>query len=91
MLLDSCEECGTEERAETMRARSQCLMELAAMEVSAPGRNWYRTEDLVMTGLVIRPSKEARLARIPVLEARPAVGTTRLCSDLSWVMMEPAP
>ena len=64
MLLDSCEECGTEDRAETMRARSQCLMELAAMEVSAPGRNWYRTEDLVMTGLVIRPSKEARLARI---------------------------
>ena len=33
-------------------------------EVSAPGRNWYRTEDLVMGGLQIRPSKEARMTRI---------------------------
>ena len=33
-------------------------------EVSAPGRNWYRTEDLVMGGLQIRTSKEARMARI---------------------------
>ena len=44
---------------------------------------------------VTRPSLTltlaARLERIPVLEARPAVGTTRLWSDLSWVMMEPAP
>ena len=59
MLLDSCQEC-----EETIRTRSQCLRELAAREVSAPGRNWYRTEDLVMAGLVIRPSKQARLARI---------------------------
>ena len=64
MLLDSCEECGNEEMEETIRSRSQCLRELASREVSAPGRNWYRTEDLVMAGLVIRPSKQAKMARI---------------------------
>ena len=60
MILDS----GAEEVEETVRMRSQCLRELAAREVSAPGRNWYRTEDMVMAGLQIRPSPEARRARV---------------------------
>lgn len=64
MILDSGENLPSEELEETIRMRSQCLRELAAKEVSAPGRNWYRTEDLVMGGLQIRPSKEARIARI---------------------------
>ena len=42
----------------------------------------------MMTALTL--TLAARLERIPVLEARPAVGTTRLCRDLSWDMMEPA-
>ena len=65
MLLDSGEEL-----EELTRMRSKCLTELAAREVSAPGRNWYRTEDLVMGGLEIRPSKEARAARIMESEIR---------------------
>ena len=70
MLLDSGEDWPREELEEVTRMRSKCLRELAAREVSAPGRNWYRTEDLVMGGLQIRPSKEARVARIMESEIR---------------------
>ena len=70
MLLDSGEDWPSEELEETTRMRSKCLRELAAGEVSAPGRNWYRTEDMVMGGLHIRPSKEARAARVMESEIR---------------------
>eukprot|EP00091_Calanus_sinicus_P019510 TRINITY_DN4927_c0_g1_i1.p1 TRINITY_DN4927_c0_g1~~TRINITY_DN4927_c0_g1_i1.p1 ORF type:complete len:144 (-),score=35.56 TRINITY_DN4927_c0_g1_i1:55-486(-) len=33
-------------------------------EVSAPGMNWYMTEDLVQDGLEIKPSDKARAQRI---------------------------
>ena len=59
MILDGQEE---EELEEVRGLRSECLKELAAREVSAPGRNWYRTEDMVMAGLEIKPSKQARAA-----------------------------
>ena len=72
MLLDSGEDLPNEELEDTIRMRSQCLQELAAKEVSAPGRNWYRTEDLVMGGLQIRPSKEARMTRIMESDIRSA-------------------
>ena len=61
MILDGQEE---EELEEVRGLRSECLKELAAREVSAPGRNWYRTEDMVMAGLEIKPSKQARAARV---------------------------
>ena len=70
MLLDSGKDWPRGEMEEVTRMRSRCLTELAAGEVSAPGRNWYRTEDLVMGGLHIRPSKEARAARIMESEIR---------------------
>ena len=70
MLLDSGENWPRGELEEATRMRSKCLRELAAREVSAPGRNWYRTEELVMGGLHIRPSKEARATRIMESEIR---------------------
>ena len=60
MILDS--EGELEE--ELVNLRSRCLVELAGREVSAPGMNWYLTEDLKMKGLVVKPSDEARVARI---------------------------
>jgi len=44
--------------------RGKCLRKLAMKEVSAPGMNWYLTEDLVQEGLEIRPSESARAQRI---------------------------
>ena len=76
MILDTGDDLPSEELEDIIRMRSQCLRELAAKEVSAPGRNWYRTEDLVMGGLQIRPSKEARMARIMESDIRSAEVTT---------------
>ena len=49
---------------ELVELRSNCLQTLAYREVSAPGMNWYLTEDLVMRGLHIQPSQSARAQRI---------------------------
>ena len=49
---------------ELVLLRSKCFQVLAGKEVSAPGMNWYITEDLVMRGLEIKPSNEAKVARI---------------------------
>ena len=49
---------------ELVLLRSKCFQVLAGKEVSAPGMNWYLTEDLVMRGLEIKPSNEAKVARI---------------------------
>ena len=49
---------------ELLNMRSKCLQCLAMGEVSAPGMNWYLTEDLVMRGLEVKPSSEAKVARI---------------------------
>ena len=49
---------------ELVELRSNCLQTLAYREVSAPGMNWYLTEDLVMRGLHIQPSQAARAQRI---------------------------
>ena len=46
--------------------RSRCLQALASREVSAPGMNWYFTEDMVMKGLEIKPSNESKVNRIKV-------------------------
>jgi len=55
---------------ELMLLRSKCLQVLAGKEVSAPGMNWYLTEDLVMRGLEIKPSNEAKVARIKAGDIR---------------------
>ena len=91
MLLDSCEECGNEEMEETIRSRSQCLRELAAREVSAPGRNWYRTEDLVMAGLVIRPSKQAKMARIMESDMRSEIRIQQPMAIICLITKVPVP
>lgn len=44
--------------------RGVCLRKLASEEVSAPGMNWYLTEDMVQEGLEIKPSHEAQSQRI---------------------------
>ena len=60
MILDS--EGDLEDELVTLR--SKCLVELAGREVSAPGMNWYLTDDLKMKGLEVKVSDEARVARI---------------------------
>eukprot|EP00092_Neocalanus_flemingeri_P020877 GFUD01022616.1.p1 GENE.GFUD01022616.1~~GFUD01022616.1.p1 ORF type:complete len:586 (-),score=145.47 GFUD01022616.1:72-1829(-) len=50
--------------------RGTCLRKLALREVSAPGMNWYITEDLVQEGLEIKPSAKARAQRIKAGETR---------------------
>ena len=54
----------TGQKDELVELRSRCLQTLAYREVSAPGMNWYLTEDLVMRGLQIQPSQQARAQRI---------------------------
>jgi len=61
-IIDS--EVETDLDKELVLMRSQCLQELSSKEVSAPGRNWYLTEDLVMRGLIVKPSQEAKASRI---------------------------
>jgi len=50
--------------------RGQCLRKLALKEVSAPGMNWYMTEDLVQDGLEIKPSERSRAQRIKAGDIR---------------------
>ena len=50
--------------------RGTCLRKLALNEVSAPGMNWYMTEDLVQDGLEIKPSAKARAQRIKAGDTR---------------------
>jgi len=50
--------------------RGQCLRKLALKEVSAPGMNWYMTEDLVQDGLEIKPSEKSRAQRIKAGDIR---------------------
>lgn len=59
ILIDSGRES---DRAKELRGI--CLRKLAGREVSAPGMNWYLTEDLVQEGLQIRPSTRATAQRI---------------------------
>jgi len=59
ILIDSGRES---DRARELRG--VCLRKLAGREVSAPGMNWYLTEDLVQEGLQIRPSPRATAQRI---------------------------
>ena len=49
---------------EVVRLRGACLQQLAAGEVSAPGTNWYLTEDLIMRGLEVRAPEDIRVSRI---------------------------
>merc|ERR1711971_929472 len=49
---------------EVANMRSRCLVELAGREVSAPGMNWYLTDDLKMRGLEVKPAEEAKVSRI---------------------------
>jgi len=61
--------------------RSTALVELAGTEVSAPGMNWYLTEDLVMKGLKIVPSQRAMSQRI-------MKGSVRSLFDLLTCMLD---
>ena len=49
---------------EVVRLRGACLQQLAAGEVSAPGTNWYLTEDLIMRGLEVKAPEGVRVSRI---------------------------
>ena len=49
---------------EVVRLRGACLQQLAVGEVSAPGTNWYLTEDLIMRGLEVRAPEDIRVSRI---------------------------
>ena len=60
MILDSEGSLGEE----LATLRSRCLVELAGREVSAPGMNWYLTDDLKMRGLEVKPAEEAKVSRI---------------------------
>ncbi|XP_023348024.1 uncharacterized protein LOC111716758 isoform X2 [Eurytemora carolleeae] len=46
------------------KIRSRALLILSTREISAPGMNWYLTEDMVMQGLDIIPSKKSKAQRI---------------------------
>ena len=63
-LSDYLVDIESSEQEEVKDLRSKCLQTLAYREVSAPGMNWYLTEDLVMRGLQIQPSQAARAQRI---------------------------
>ena len=63
-LSDYLVDTETSDQEEVVELRSKCLQTLAYREVSAPGMNWYLTEDLVMRGLQIKPSQAARAQRI---------------------------
>ena len=47
-----------------VRLRGACLQQLAVGEVSAPGTNWYLTEDLIMRGLEVKAPEDIRVSRI---------------------------
>ena len=55
---------------EVKDVRGECLRKLALKEVSAPGMNWYMTEDLVQDGLEIKPSEKSRAGRIKAGDIR---------------------
>ena len=64
-ILSDSQGHGSESLGSDMRElRSRCLQKLASREVSAPGMNWYLTEDMVMKGLEIKPSNESKVSRI---------------------------
>jgi len=53
-LTDCLADCG-KDSDRSKELRGICLRELASKEVSAPGMNWYLTEDMVQQGLEIKP------------------------------------
>lgn len=64
LQLTSClSDCG-QETARSRQLRGECLRKLAGREVSAPGMNWYLTEDLVQEGLEIKPNPKMQARRI---------------------------